>query len=199
LIPTRVSIPEEREPLICTVDFKRSSLAPPCFSKVSGTKAPNVSAAMYRDLGPVDVALGVKFRPGVQATTAWGSSTSVVRRAGRSLSLFHSTVWIATLTSSVLRLSCSKVRAESLDSNNLCRDCDGTGWVLYRTETRDGEFAEACRLCSKGHAPRYCMGSSSGQLCSRPATRRCGSGYYCEEHLAAIHEGRDLDDPCEAI
>jgi hypothetical protein len=33
----------------------------------------------------------------------------------------------------------------------------------------------------------------------RPATRRCGPGYYCEEHILANYEGRDIDDPCEAI
>jgi hypothetical protein len=71
--------------------------------------------------------------------------------------------------------------------------------VLYRTETKDGEYEEAYRLCPKGHAPRYCMGSSGGQLCPLPATRRCGSGYYCEEHIGAIHYGGDVDDPCAAI
>jgi len=86
-----------------------------------------------------------------------------------------------------------------MDGNHHCRECDGTGWVLYRSETKDGEFEEAYRLCPKGHAPRYCMGSSSGHLCPRPATRRCGLGYYCEEHIVAIYEGRDIDDPCEAI
>jgi hypothetical protein len=80
-----------------------------------------------------------------------------------------------------------------------CQECDGTGWVLYRSETKDGEFEDAYRLCPKGHAPRYCMGSSGGQLCSCPATVRCGPGYYCKEHLVAIHEGRDVDDPFEAI
>ena len=80
-----------------------------------------------------------------------------------------------------------------------CRECDGTGWVLYRSETIDGEFEEAYRLCPKGHAPRYCMGSSSGHLCPRPATRRLGPGYYCEEHIVGIHDGRDVEEPCEAI
>jgi hypothetical protein len=80
-----------------------------------------------------------------------------------------------------------------------CRECDGTGWVLYRSETKDGEFEEAYRLCPKGHAPRYCMGPSSGHLCYRPATVRCGLGYYCNEHLVAIHKGMDVDDPFEAI
>jgi hypothetical protein len=80
-----------------------------------------------------------------------------------------------------------------------CRECDGTGWVLYRSETRDGGFEEAYRLCPKGHAPRYCMGSSSTHLCPRPATVRSGPGYFCKEHIAVIHEGRDVDEPCEAI
>jgi hypothetical protein len=33
----------------------------------------------------------------------------------------------------------------------------------------------------------------------RPATKRCGQGYYCKEHIAVINEGRDVDEPCEAI
>src|SRR5687768_4767599 len=74
----------------------------------------------------------------------------------------------------------------SLDGDHLCRECDGTGWVLYRSETEDGGFEEAYCLCPKGHAPRYCMGSSGGHLCPRPATRRLGQGYYCKEHIAAI-------------
>jgi hypothetical protein len=80
-----------------------------------------------------------------------------------------------------------------------CRECEGTGWVLYRSETKDGEFEEAYRLCPKGHAPRYCMESSGGHLCPRPATVRLGPGYYCEEHSEVIHDGRDSDDACEAI
>jgi hypothetical protein len=97
------------------------------------------------------------------------------------------------------KLSSSKGRSASLDGNDLCRECDGTGWVLYHSETTDGEFEEAYRLCPKGHAPRYCMGSSSAHLCSRPATERCGLGYYCKEHIVVTHDGRDVDDPCEAI
>jgi hypothetical protein len=199
LIPTKVSIPEERGPLICTVDLKGSSLAHPSLWKVSGTMAPSVPAAMAQALGPSDVALGVKFRSSAQVTTAWSSSTSLVRRAGRSSSLFRCTAWIATLTSSGLSRSCSNVQAASLNGNDHCGECDGTGWVLYRSETTDGEFEEAYRLCPKGHAPRYCMGDGNGSLCHRPATVRCGPGYYCEEHSAVIHEGRDVDDTCEAI
>ena len=86
-----------------------------------------------------------------------------------------------------------------MDGDHHCPECDGTGWVLYRSETKDGEFEEAYRLCPKGHAPRYCMGSSSTHLCPRPATVRLGPGYYCKEHIVVIHEGRDVDDPCEAI
>jgi hypothetical protein len=36
-------------------------------------------------------------------------------------------------------------------------------------------------------------------LCPLPATRRCGPGYYCEEHIVVIHDGRDIDGPCKAI
>jgi hypothetical protein len=196
LIPTEVSIPEERDALICAVDLKRSSLAHPCLCNVAGTRAPSVPTAMARVLGPVDVALGVKFRPGVQAEAAWDSSTSLLRRASRSLHHFQSTVWIATLTSSRLSQSCSKGRAASVDGDHSCRDCDGTGWVLYRSERKDGEFEEAYRLCPKGHAPRYCMGSSSGHLCPCPATRRCGSDYLCRQVAfpqPIIHENVQRD------
>ena len=115
------------------------------------------------------------------------------------MSLFHSTVRIATLSSSGLSRCCLNEQAASLNGDRLCRECEGTGWALYRSETEDGEFEEAYRLCPKGHAPRYCMGSSSGYLCSRPATVRCGLGYYCKEHIVAFHEGRDTGDPFEAI
>ena len=97
---------------------------------------------------------------------------------------------------------CSHVPSEqvvSVDCDHLCCDCDGTGWVLYRSETKDGEFEEAYHLCPKGHAPRYCMGSSSGNLCYRPATVRCGLGYYCMDHIVAIRENTDIDNPSEAI
>ena len=63
-----------------------------------------------------------------------------------------------------------------------CRQCDGTGWVLYRSESVDGGLEEAYRLCPEGHAPRYCMGSKDERLCPRPATVRRGRAYYCEEH-----------------
>jgi hypothetical protein len=86
-----------------------------------------------------------------------------------------------------------------VDGDHDCRECDGTGWVLYRSETKDGEVEEAYRLCPKGHTPRYCMGSSSDQLCPRPATVRCEPGYYCEEHIVVIPEGRDVGHPSEAI
>jgi hypothetical protein len=181
------------------VEVKGWSLAHQYLCNVSGPRASSVTAAMARALGPVDVSPGVKFRPGAQTTTAAGSSTSLVRRAGRSLSLFHSIVWIATLHSSGLGRSCSTGQAASLNGDHLCRECDGTGWMLYRSETKDGDFEEAYRLCPEGHAPRYCMGSSSDHLCYRPATVRCGLGYFCKEHVVAIHEGKDIDDPFEAI
>ena len=87
----------------------------------------------------------------------------------------------------------------NFEGDNPCRECDGTGWAPYRSETKGGELEEAYRLCPRGHAPRYCMGFRDGYLCPRPATVRCGPGYYCEEHGAVIHEDKDIDDPCEAI
>jgi hypothetical protein len=65
-----------------------------------------------------------------------------------------------------------------------CRECDSTGWVLYRAESADGGFEEAYRLCPEGCAPRYCVGSKDDRLCPRPATVRLEQVYYCEEHAA---------------
>jgi len=87
----------------------------------------------------------------------------------------------------------------NFEGDNPCLECDGTGWAPYRSETKNGEFEVAYRLCPRGHAPRYCMGSSDGHMCSRPATVRRGSGYFCTEHSESVHEGGDVDDPCEAI
>ena len=86
-----------------------------------------------------------------------------------------------------------------MDGDPLCLGCGGTGWAPYRSETEGGGFEEAYRLCPKGHAPRYCMGSNGGRLCPLPATVRCGPGHYCGEHSVAVHDGRDIDDPCGAI
>jgi hypothetical protein len=66
-----------------------------------------------------------------------------------------------------------------------CQECDGTGWVPYLSETLEGGFEEAYRLCPEGHAPRYCMGLKDDRLCPRPAIVRCGKVYYCKEH--AVH------------
>lgn len=73
-------------------------------------------------------------------------------------------------------------RATDLNGGNQCGECDGTGWVPYRSETVDGGLEEAYRLCPKGCTPRYCMGSRNGGVCPRPATVRRGKGYCCEEH-----------------
>ena len=69
-----------------------------------------------------------------------------------------------------------------------CRECDGTGWVPYRSETLGGGFEESYRLCPEGHVPRYCMVSSNDRLCPRPAIVRCGKVYYCKER--AVHRLR---------
>src|SRR5215211_158436 len=87
----------------------------------------------------------------------------------------------------------------TFEGDNPCLECDGTGWAPYRSETKDGEFEEAYRLCPQGHAPRYCMGSSHGHLCPRPATVRRGQGYYCKEHSTVTPDGGGGDGHCEAV
>jgi hypothetical protein len=72
--------------------------------------------------------------------------------------------------------------SRNLRGDHPCPECDGTGWVPYRSETAEGRFEEAYLLCPEGHAARYCMGSSNDRLCPRPAIVRRGKVYLCEEH-----------------
>lgn len=74
-------------------------------------------------------------------------------------------------------------------AHHLCCECDGTGWVLYRSETVDGKFEEAYRLCPSCYASHRCMGSKTERSCLRPGTVRYGLGYYCKEHIEFIHDG----------
>ena len=76
-----------------------------------------------------------------------------------------------------------------MTTRSLCRGCDDTGWMSYHSETVDGEFEEAYRLCSNCYAPRYCMGSKADHSCTRPGTGRCGLGCYCEEHAGVVRNG----------
>ena len=86
-----------------------------------------------------------------------------------------------------------------MPAHSLCRECDGTGWILYRSETVDGELEEAYRLCPGCYAPRRCMGSKTDHHCPRPGTVRYGLGYYCKEHIEVIHTGEGVDHTHEAI
>jgi hypothetical protein len=81
-----------------------------------------------------------------------------------------------------------------------CSECDGTGWILYRAETVDGELEEAYRLCPKYCAPRYCMSKSNGLTCPRPSTVRYGlRRYFCKEHIEVVCADEDVNRASEAI
>src|SRR5215211_7106800 len=68
-----------------------------------------------------------------------------------------------------------------------CDECNGTGWVLYRSEASDGKLEEAYCFCANRCAPRYCMLSSNDRhLCSRPGTVYYGLRYFCKEHIEVI-------------
>ena len=67
-----------------------------------------------------------------------------------------------------------------------CRECDGTGWIPYHSETLDGEIEEAYHLCPNSCTPRYCMGLRADYPCPRPGTVRYELGYYCKEHIKVI-------------
>jgi len=68
---------------------------------------------------------------------------------------------------------------------SLCRECDGAGWIPYRSVTVDGELEEAYRLCPNCCPPRYCM-SKIDHHCPRPGTVRYRLGYYCKEHIEVL-------------
>jgi len=137
-------------------------------------RAQSAPAAMARALGPVDVALGVKFQLGTQAEAAWGSSTSVVQRAGRSLSLFQFTVPIATLTSSGVSLGNSKRRVASIDSDNLCRECGGTGG--YSIARREKMASLRKPTASVPKDMRQATAWDQAVLTFAPAPRPCAWG-----------------------
>src|SRR5215218_1613161 len=87
-----------------------------------------------------------------------------------------------------------------MPAHSLCRECDGTGWILYRSETVDGELEEAYRLCRGCYTPRYCcMGFKTDHPSSRPGTVRYGLSYYCEEHIEIIYADEGVDHTREAI
>ncbi len=75
-------------------------------------------------------------------------------------------------------------RAASLGGDRHCAECGGTGLLPYRSESVDGAFEWAYRLCPEGCAPRYCAGPEGGRPCPRPATVRLGLAHCCEEHAA---------------
>src|SRR5215212_11197100 len=86
-----------------------------------------------------------------------------------------------------------------MGNHPLCRECGGTGWIPYRSETVDGELEEAYRLCPKCTAPHRCMGSKASHPCTRPGVLRYRLGYYCKEHIVLIHHCGDVDKSYDAI
>jgi hypothetical protein len=89
----------------------------------------------------------------------------------------------------------------ALGGNRLRQECDGTGWVLSRSETVDGGFGETYRPCTRGHAPRYCMGYCNDRLCARPPVPRwCAAGEATTARITSrIHDGRDVENAREAV
>ena len=80
-----------------------------------------------------------------------------------------------------------------------CDECDGTGWILYRSETVDGVLEEAYRLCPNCCTPRYCTGRSNERSCPRPGTVRYGRrGYFCEEHIKVVLIDEEVNRAHEA-
>ena len=86
-----------------------------------------------------------------------------------------------------------------MPAHSLCRECHGTGWIPYRSETLDGKLEQAYRLCPGCYAARRCIGFKTNHPCPRPGTVRYGLGYYCKEHIEVIHTGEGVDHTREAI
>ncbi len=74
-----------------------------------------------------------------------------------------------------------------MSTHPTCDECYGTGWVLYHSETVDGEIEEAYRLCPNSCPPRYCMARSNECSCHRPGTMRYGFRHFCKEHVEVIY------------
>ena len=86
-----------------------------------------------------------------------------------------------------------------MSAHSLCRECDGTGWILYRSETVDGELEEAYRLCPGCYAPRHCMGFKTDHPCSRPGTVRYEVRYYCKEHIKVFRADLSVNRAYEEV
>jgi hypothetical protein len=63
-----------------------------------------------------------------------------------------------------------------------CSRCGGRRWVRYLSETRDGNFEEAFRLCPCNHMPGVARGEDRGEehgrarniVRKKPTRRRIG-------------------------
>ncbi len=151
-------------------------------SDASAAKALSAPSAAVPAAESGRVAPSVGFRPGTLAKAARRSPPSAARRAGGSLGPFRSTAWIATPASPGQGWRSLRRWAASVPARPLCRECNGTGWIPYRSETIDGELEEAYRLCPNHCTPRRCTDLTIGHPCPPPATVRYGLRYYCKEH-----------------
>ena len=85
-----------------------------------------------------------------------------------------------------------------MEGNHLCQECDGTGWVLYRSETINGGFGKP--TASAPRATRRATAWDAVTIDFAPAPRWCAAGEATTARIMSrIHNGRDVDNACEAI
>lgn len=107
--------------------------------------------------------------------------------AGKRPAISPSTAGSAALASPLLqRWRSSREWAADMPVRISCEECDGTGWVRYRSETLDGDLEEAYSLCPRGCIPRYCMARFNERPCRRPGTARYGLGYFRKQLVEVI-------------
>ena len=78
-----------------------------------------------------------------------------------------------------------------------CRECDGTGWIPYRSETVDDKLEEAYHLCPNSCTPRPCMALRAHYHCPRPGTVLYKLDYYCREHIEVVRADEAVDNAYE--
>ena len=87
-----------------------------------------------------------------------------------------------------------------MSTHPFCRECDGTGWIPYHSETLDGEIEEAYHLCPNSSCtPRCCMGLRADYPCPRPGTVRYEVRYYCKEHIKVFRADLSVNRAYEEV
>src|SRR5215208_2360674 len=185
MTPVKTSLPEEPEISTCLfadrTEYKVGTPDPE--GRCPDTNFVRCFRHQGED-GPRSSAPPAASPPGTLAKAARRSAPSAARRVGGSLGPFRSTACIATPASPEQGWRALRRWAASVAARPLCRECDGTGWIPYRSETLDGELEEAYRLCPNHCTPRRCTDVTTDHPCPHPATAGAAEEMpYARAHL----------------